>query len=329
MSQFVIQRLMSGGIITNYHCTSACRHCLYRSSPRREKRYLDPETAKKLLDCVRRLSCGSVHIGGGEPLLKPDKLGELLALARQFEINVGYVETNSSWFRDEDSAVSMLKQLKKQGLRTLLVSISPFHNEFIPFAKVKGVLEACRKAGVGIFPWTADFIGDLSEFDPASTHSLEEYSERFGRGYMQRLLGRYWIHMGGRALDLFRPMLESKSCRQILEDNPGGCTHELSDTSHFHIDLFGNYIPGLCSGLSIQFNDLGQPLAADKYPCLSLLFHSGINGLFNYARDSFSFNPLQSAYLNKCDLCTEIRSFLVTQRGVRSADLNPVSFYSG
>ena len=111
MSQFVIQRLMSGGIITNYFCTSACRHCLYRSSPRREKRYLDPETAKKLLDCVRRLGCSAVHIGGGEPLLKPDKLGELLELARQFGIDVDYVETNSSWFRDADSSVRMLKQL--------------------------------------------------------------------------------------------------------------------------------------------------------------------------------------------------------------------------
>jgi len=124
-------------------------------------------------------------------------------------------------------------------------------------------------------------------------------------------------------------MLESKSCRQILEDNPGGCAHELSDTSHFHFDLFGNYIPGLCSGLSIQINNLGEPLAADQYPYLSALYHSGITGFFDFACDSFGFHPVQSAYLNKCDLCTEIRSFLVTQRNVRSADLNPVAFYSG
>jgi len=329
MSKFVIQHLMSGGIITNYYCTSACRHCLYRSSPHRAKEYLDAETAKKLLDCVRRLGCSAVHIGGGEPLLKPDKLGELLALARQFGLDVDYVETNSSWFRDADSADRMLKQLKNQGLRTLLVSISPFHNEFIPFAKVKSVVEACRRVGIGIFPWTSDFIADLSEFDLASTHSLEEYSQRFGRGYLQRLLGRYWIHMGGRALDLFRPVLESKSCRQILEGNPGGCAHELSDTSHFHFDLFGNYIPGLCSGLAIQFTDLGQPLAVDQYPFLSILYHSGITGLFDHARDSFGFRPLQSAYVNKCDLCTQIRGFLVTECDVRSADLNPVAFYTG
>jgi len=74
---------------------------------------------------------------------------------------------------------------------------------------------------------------------------------------------------------------------------------------------------------------LGEPLAADQYPYLSILYHSGIIGLFDYACDSFGFNPLQSAYLNKCDLCTEIRSFLVTQRNVRSADLNPVAFYFG
>lgn len=74
-----------------------------------------------------------MHIGGGEPLLRPEELGAVLQIAAQASVAVEYVETNSSWFKDPDSAIAMLAQLGKQGLQTLLVSISPFHNEYIPY----------------------------------------------------------------------------------------------------------------------------------------------------------------------------------------------------
>jgi hypothetical protein len=52
-----------------------------------------------------------------------------------------------------------------KGLRTLLVAISPLHNEFIPFAKVTGVIAACRDVGIDVFPWVNDFVKDLIKFD--------------------------------------------------------------------------------------------------------------------------------------------------------------------
>jgi len=104
MTQFEIKRLASGGIITNYFCTSRCRHCLYNCSPLRGKGYLDPETGEEILRHVRRLGCASVHIGGGEPLLKPDKLEKILAISADAGVAVEYVETNASWFKDIESA---------------------------------------------------------------------------------------------------------------------------------------------------------------------------------------------------------------------------------
>ena len=137
MNEFIIKRLMSGGIITNYFCTSSCKHCLYNCSPQWEKRYINPKTAEKSLQTVRSLGCRSVHIGGGEPLLRPDKLGSVLEIAAHVGVSVEYVETNSSWFQEKKFAEDLLIRLRKQGLNTLLVSISPFHNERIPFSKVK------------------------------------------------------------------------------------------------------------------------------------------------------------------------------------------------
>jgi len=132
MVELNIRRLISGGIITNYFCTSSCGHCLYNCSPQWKKEYITPETSEKNLQAVRSLGCRSVHIGGGEPLLRPDGLAAVLKIANALGVAVEYVETNSSWFKDSRSAEAFLKDLRTQGLETLLVSISPFHNEHIP-----------------------------------------------------------------------------------------------------------------------------------------------------------------------------------------------------
>jgi hypothetical protein len=327
MVEFAIKRLKSGGLITNYFCTSRCRHCLYNCSPYWEKRYIDPDTADKNLRKIRSLGCRSVHIGGGEPLLRPDKLGRVLEIASRLGVSVEYVETNCSWSKDIESAKALLSELREKGLNTLLVSISPFHNEGIPFSKVQGVLKAAQKAGVGIFPWVSDFISDLSQFDAARTHSLDEYRQKFGDNYLKRILQRYWIHFGGRALETFRPLLGNKSGQQVLDENPGGCAAELSETSHFHIDLFGNYIPGLCSGLAVFRDDLGRPLATDRYPLINALFHNGIRGLAQLAADLAGHRPQKNHYINKCDLCSEVRTFLVLNDFKGSNELNPVEFY--
>lgn len=327
MVEFAIKKLRAGGLITNYFCSSSCKHCLYNCSPKWEKRYIDPDTAETNLMTIRSLGCRSVHIGGGEPLLRPEKLITVLEIASKVGITVEYVETNSSWFQGIESAESMLSELRGKGLHTLLVSISPFHNEKIPFFKVQGVIESARQVGVGIFPWITDFISDLSQFDSAKPHSLDEYCQVYGDNYLMQILQRYWIHLGGRALETFRSSLGKKTFEQIIDENPKGCKAELSDTSHFHIDLFGNYIPGLCSGLAIFRDDLGAPVSPEKYPILMELYYNGIRGLFNFAVEKFGFYPQITSYINKCDLCLEVRTHLMKNDYKNSNELNPAEFY--
>ncbi len=327
MQPFQIKNLISGGMITNYFCTSRCRHCLYNCGPHWEKRYIDRHVAEKNLKMVRSLGCRSIHIGGGEPMLRPDDLGQVLQVAAASGVAITYVETNSSWFKDIESARAVLTMLRKKGLRTLLVSITPFHNEFIPFYKVQGVIEACHNSGIQVFPWIADFVKDLNRFDIQKPHAVELFENAFGKDYLLNVLKRYWIHMGGRALDTFRPVLKQWSWQQILDEHPNGCTSELFDTSHFHVDLFGNYIPGLCSGLAVAIQDLGRPLSEKQYPLLTTLLVSGVKGIYELAGGGYGFVPQRSGYLNKCDLCMEIRTFLVKNRPGKWAELRPEAFY--
>jgi hypothetical protein len=202
--------------------------------------------------------------------------------------------------------------------------MSPFHNEHIAFRRVKEVMEACRLTGISVLPRIENFFNAIDSFDDRVPHKLDEYVEVFGPDYIANIPRRYWVHFGGRALKTYERLLMLEDLQTIISSNPGGC-REITDVSHFHIDLFGNYIPGLCSGLAVRLDDLGSPLFPEKYPILSTLFHSGINGLFQTAVRDYCFEP-RDRYLSKCHLCTEIRRWLVLDRKVDSPELQPLGF---
>jgi uncharacterized Fe-S cluster-containing radical SAM superfamily protein len=322
-----ITHLNSGGVIANYHCVSRCGHCLYNCGPHRSKDYLDEALADRIFQRISALGCHSVHIGGGEPLLAPQKLITALNAARRNHMAIDYVETNCAWFVDHDQAAALLAQLQTAGLQTLLISISPFHNAHIPFARTLGVIDACRQSGMNVFPWVSAFVRDLSKLDQTRPHSMAEFQARFGEDYLQRIPDHYWIHMGGRALETFAEMYPQTPLDKILEDSPLSCARDLSDTRHFHIDLHGHYIPGLCSGLAVDMDDLGQPLPEGKYPLLDQLTATGIRGLYAWAHRTYNYEPRKKTFLNHCDVCTDIRSFLLQKNSDRFPELAPKGFY--
>ena len=55
------------GIITNYVCTAACRHCMFGSSPSCPKDFITADEAERTAALLREAGTTSVHIGGGEP----------------------------------------------------------------------------------------------------------------------------------------------------------------------------------------------------------------------------------------------------------------------
>ena len=92
MTHSSIRRQSSGGVITNYHCISRCGHCLYNSSPRRDKAYLEPDLADTIFRQIAAHGCRSVHIGGGEPFLDPDGLIRVASAAREVGMGIDYEE---------------------------------------------------------------------------------------------------------------------------------------------------------------------------------------------------------------------------------------------
>ena len=69
------------------------------------------------------------------------------------------------------------------------------------------------------------------------------------------------------------------------------------------------------------------PLADESYPVLTTLGRYGIRGLVKMAEAAIGYKPQKDFYINKCDLCTEVRFCLVQNGYGESKELQPQEFY--
>jgi hypothetical protein len=240
-------------------------------------------------------------------------------------MRVEYIETNSSWCKNTRQDIDFLKELRRNGVATLLVSISPFHNEHVPLQRINECLSAAQAAGVSVFPWIQEFYGEMASLNAERTHLLTEYTARYGPGYTASLPHRYGLTMRGRALDSFAPDMEHRLFEEILSDN-GPC-RELFDVSHFHVDLEGSYVPGLCAGFSVPLPSLSEAFSPDRFPLLSLLSEKGIGSLYALAHEKFGFTP-RTEYVSKCDLCEHIRQYLAHRHAATFREIGPREYYT-
>ena len=58
-------------LYTNYHCNLACSYCLTESSPRSERRQLEPSTMLAVAEQAKELGFTALGVTGGEPFLLP------------------------------------------------------------------------------------------------------------------------------------------------------------------------------------------------------------------------------------------------------------------
>jgi MoaA/NifB/PqqE/SkfB family radical SAM enzyme len=85
-------------LYTNYHCNLACSYCLTESSPRSERRQLEPTTMLAVAEQARALGFTGLGITGGEPFLLPWLPETVVAMAEHLPV---VVLTNATLFAGE------------------------------------------------------------------------------------------------------------------------------------------------------------------------------------------------------------------------------------
>jgi hypothetical protein len=235
-----------------------------------------------------------------------------------------YVETNAAWVKGRDETAETLAGLAACGLSAVLVSVSPFHAEFVPPKKTLLLIELAEEilAG-GPFVWLPNFLPDIYAYPRDERLNLSALIAQRGNAFALELASRYGLIPGGRAAFYLARHGVAVPWRDLLGEAP--CRIRLSDTDHFHVDGQGLYLPGFCGGLSLPLKALPGVVSLSEYPVIStLLDPDGLGRLIERAK-SLGYSP-NATYSSPCHLCADVRSFLFEV--APSPDLAPAGYYA-
>ena len=315
MSRFRPERADSIGVILQYACTYRCDHCLYACGPGLNER-IRTEDIDRVLDSVAR-ACpqAALHVGGGEPFLNRPRLLHVLQGIRSRGLLLEYVETNGHWVKKQN-AKEQLQEVRRAGCACLLLSISPFHNAFLSCRDneraYKMIVEVFGPQG--IFPWHPGHYPFLERVDPDRPVSFNEYARQFeDRELVYQLTGINYLHLAGRAAWNLSSLLRRFPAEAFIDKQ---CREELSSPLHAHVDPYGHYLTGFCSGLQIGSREgfrleklFQEGISLEKYPVLEMLIQGALGDLFRFAEVQ-GFGPDPEGYVSACHLCGHIRTWL-------------------
>jgi hypothetical protein len=290
--------------------------------------WMSTEMAARVVEALsRERSLSDVHVAGGEPTMKMDLLVDVIRMLANADIAISYVETNGGWCTDEGRALDGMKRMRDAGLRGILVSVSVFHNEFIPFRNTR----RCVEAAYDVFGTESTYVylphmyQILGRMPDDGRHSLEEFIEWADIATQpDAVAGLSGVIPNGRAAsalkDSFMPRPASSYAGRT-------CFRDLTSTSHFHIDHYGNLITGLCPGIAAgTVDDLHVPITEASHPAIHTLMKSGPVGLMAVAERESGFEQRECGYVSKCDLCMDVRTSLRSTGEYE--ELRPDSFYA-
>jgi hypothetical protein len=311
-----------------YRCTNRCRHCLYRCSPQQPDDWMSLEMAEQVLAALAAESrLSGIHLAGGEATLNLGRLEDVIRMAVAAGVPVDYLETNGWWGRDPDESRRRMQRLADAGLPAVLISVSLFHNEFIPFRRIRTCVEAAQdvfgSSGVLIYmPHIYELLGQLPDDRPLQ---LEELCELIGMTADDpRIPSSYGVIPGGRACSALRGCYRAVPAESFRGES---CCRELMSTSHFHVDLYGHLFTGLCAGLvAATVENLHPVIEPDRHPVMTTLCDGGPVALMETAIDRHQFAPRAEGYVSKCDLCLDVRTCL--RQSGEYEELQPAGFYT-
>ncbi|MCS7201984.1 MAG: 4Fe-4S cluster-binding domain-containing protein [Dictyoglomus sp.] len=337
----IIYPIDSAGVILTYKCPLGCKHCLYACSSQ-WKEFIDMETLNSILQGIKKIWKNykpnpyknilfhGIHFAGGEPFLNFPLLLSAVERARELGIYIGYVETNAEWCVNREDVYEKFSLLKSAGLSRIFISCSPFHAEKVPLKRTLLAIEVAQKVfgTKNVIIYMAHFIKEIAKFDIENPIPLEKWEIAYGKkgaGYI--FWEGYGLIPGGRSGFLLGDLWYKYPPEVFREDT---CRYEILESQHAHFDLYGNYIPYFCGGISLGYcNNLEEfydNFCLDNLPLIKILVERGPYGLMKFAKE-FGFEESPNGYVGKCHLCVDVRRFLALNSN-EFLELSPKNFYN-
>ncbi len=270
-----------------------------------------------------------LHFTGGEPFLNPNLLVKAVEIAKAFGIPSTFAETNCSWCRGDEEARHELERLKRAGLQGVLISVNPFYAEWVPFERTERCIRISQEVfGANVMVYQQAYYHQFKQLGIKDRLSLQDYMELV-KG--ERLADRVELFLMGRAACQLREFYPAYPARRFFSEP---CRPPFLRDWHNHFDNYGNLVPGYCGGISLgHWQDLDrliqEGIDLDEHPVLRFLIAENVQGLLHFAKDA-GYREREDGYLSKCDLCLDIRRYLVSREDLDKLTvcLSPKEFYA-
>ena len=136
--------------VVTYACTGRCKHCSEGDHTNCGER-IDPQIAARAVrKIVSEYDIKTVMTFGGEPLLYPDAVEQIMEAAKELNIPKRQVITNGYFSKNADKICEVAQRLAACGVNNLLLSVDAFHQETIPLDTVKMFAAEVKRCGIPI-----------------------------------------------------------------------------------------------------------------------------------------------------------------------------------
>lgn len=306
-------RRLVAGVLFTYRCSIRCRHCLFGCRAELPETRMAPRQLAETLAMLHETG-RVVHVAGGEAMLYWDDLAEGIRLAHAAGNAPHFLETNCSFAANDTVVEERLEFLAAHGVRGILASADPYHQEMVPPERFLRVREATiRRFGEANFYGSRAAAGDIVAL--AGFAADEARLRERVRAYPPVMVGTARRELA-RFLDRFAPddpRLPQVSWRK-KHDLPGCLEQFRADTMwELHVDPYGN-IQTNC-GIILGRVDAIRPAEllargpeqANRF--VERLCAEGPLGLARLARDEYGF-VLPETVTQGCELCYLARQHL-------------------
>jgi hypothetical protein len=262
-----------------------------------------------------------IHFTGGEPFLNYDLLLYAVEIASRLKIPSTFVETNCSWCISDEVTLNKLQLLKTRGLCGILISVNPYYAEHIPFEFTERCIRISSEIfNSNMFIYQIEFYHLFKEMNIKGTISFKETLELQQLGYNVELF------LSGKAVQSLRKYYPAFPADYYFSEP---CHPNFLRSWHNHFDNYGNYMPGYCGGISLgNWHELdmmiNKGIDLERTPVLKFLITQDFEGLYEYSK-KLGFEDKGSGYISKCDLCLQLRSYLIPVK--EFSELKPRQFY--
>jgi len=336
MSRVKIPQPVSGGLMLSYKCSAQCRHCMYACSPKWKGDWIGINDLEKGLSNLApgilpspwgkntmSLNHG-LHVTGGEPFLNFELLTKAVEIAEDFDIPSTFVETNCFWCKTDEITREKLQLLKDKGLKGILISVNPFYAEYVPFERTERCIRISQEVfSQNVMVYQLEYYHLFKQMGIKEKISLETYLDLTKHRNLSQSVELFLMGRAARQLRAFYTAFPPKR----FFNQP--CQPPILRDWHNHFDNYGNFVAGYCGGISLgnwyEVDYLvteGIDLA--EHPVLEFLIAEDFHGLFQFAK-GYGYQESEEGYLSKCDLCLDIRKFIVDKGNFK--ELAPKEFY--